>query len=68
MSPILDENGFVSEPDDVWAAQDRAMARINCGLCDDDGYRGSAVCDHEDRAETAKRGIELIRQTMGWTK
>lgn len=44
------------EPQDLDA--DRAMAIVHCGLCDDDGYRGAAVCDHKDRREVARRGLE----------
>lgn len=58
-------------PDAEWSAHLRhleAMAVVNCGLCDDDGYRGSRVCDHVDRTAAAKRGIALVRATMGWDK
>ena len=64
----LDENGFVAEPDRTWAAQQRAQAVVNCGLCDDHGYRGGAVCDHQDHTGAAKRGMERVRAAMGWTK
>jgi len=40
---------------------------IDCGLCDDDGYRGSVICDHKDHATAAKRGMAKIREAMGWT-
>jgi hypothetical protein len=45
-------------------AAERAIA--GCDLCDDDGYRGGAVCDHIDHSHAAKRGMALIRATMGW--
>ena len=35
-----------------------------CGLCDDDGYRGNHVCDHQDHAGAAKRGIAKVRAAM----
>ena len=46
----------------------RAQAVANCGLCDDDGYRGSTVCDHVDHAAAAKRGMDMIRAVKGWSK
>lgn len=59
-------------PDAEWAAearrQARALAIVNCGLCDDDGYRGATVCSHVDYAEAAKRGMEKVREVLGWTK
>ena len=55
-------------PDDVWAAEARSRARaleiVNCGLCDDEGYRGVWVCDHIDHAETARRGMEKVRAVL----
>jgi hypothetical protein len=33
-----------------------AAAIVDCPLCDDDGYRGTHVCDHTDHAAAAKRG------------
>lgn len=45
-----------------------AYAAADCGLCDDDGYRGSNPCDHIDHAAAAKRGMALIRSAMGWRK
>ena len=44
----------------------RARATANCRLCDDNGYRGSTVCDHIDHAEASKRGMAMIREAMGW--
>ena len=61
MPSHLDENGFV-RPDDRAIAQ----AITDCQLCDVDGYRGSAVCDHIDHAEAAKRGMAMVRAAMGW--
>ena len=65
---MLDENGFVAPEttrDELWAARHRAI--LNCSLCDNDGYRSSAVCDHVDHSETAKRGMDRVREAMGWT-
>lgn len=41
-------------------------AIAHCQLCDDDGYRHTTVCDHREHTETARRGMQTIRQTMGW--
>lgn len=62
----LDEDGRVilDVPDREWAAQVRAMAVVACELCDDDGYRGGTVCDHEDHTEAAKRGMALVREAL----
>lgn len=51
-------------PDDLWAAQQRAQAITACTLCDDEGYRGHRVCDHTDRTETHRKGIEACRQAL----
>lgn len=50
------------------AAQARYDGIRHCGLCDDDGYVGGMVCDHVDHAETARRGMAMIRATMGWDR
>ena len=56
-------------PDREWsAAQARALAIVNCGLCDDDGYCGSRVCSHVDHRPAAQRGMAQIRAQMGWTQ
>lgn len=43
-----------------------ALRIVNCGLCDDDGYRGSRVCDHIDHEPAAKRGMAKVREMLGW--
>ena len=59
--PDLDD----AMPDDVWSAQhSRALAVVNCGLCDDEGYRGGVVCDHVDRSEVHRRGIARCRAVL----
>lgn len=35
-----------------------------CELCDDDGYRGTHVCDHVDRRQTAAKGSALARAAL----
>lgn len=46
------------------ASAARAMAIAECELCDDDGYRGTTVCDHQEHADTNARGIALVRAAM----
>ncbi|WP_051574264.1 hypothetical protein [Mycobacterium sp. URHB0044] len=42
-----------------------AAAIAACGLCDSQGYTGSArVCDHVDRREIAARGSALVRAEL----
>ena len=67
----LNPDGSVREdalPDDLWAANERAQARalavVRCGLCDDDGYRELAVCDHVDHTEAARRGMAKVREVL----
>ncbi len=64
----LDENGMVAIPepgkDELWAARHRLV--VDCGLCDDDGYRGNVVCDHHDHTAAAEAGMKLVRKAMGW--
>lgn len=45
----------------------RSALRIaNCGLCDDDGYRGSTVCDHVIHSTPEGRAAakEIVRQAL----
>lgn len=35
-----------------------------CRICDADGYRGLAVCDHIDHATAAARGSALVRAQL----
>lgn len=48
------------------AAEIRALAIANCHLCDANGYRDGSVCDHIDHTAAAKRGMDMIREAMGW--
>ncbi len=44
------------------AAEDRARAAANCGLCDERGYVGMVLCDHDpETAERARRGLARAR-------
>lgn len=50
------------------AEKRRNQFRIaNCQLCDDDGYTpGLVICDHVDHRPAAARGMQRIREAMGW--
>lgn len=47
------------------AGEIRAKAIANCDLCDEDGYRGTTLCDHDpDLVDRAARGSALVRAAM----
>lgn len=39
-------------------------ARLNCTLCDDDGYRGTQVCDHRSRENVGRAQRDHIRKML----
>lgn len=39
-------------------------ARLNCDLCDDDGYRGMHVCDHKRREHVGQAQRAHIRKML----
>ncbi|OMC46873.1 hypothetical protein A5742_25405 [Mycolicibacterium fortuitum] len=41
-----------------------AAAIAACTLCDQDGYRGTQVCDHVDRTAAAERGSAACRAAL----
>lgn len=41
-----------------------AQAIAACPLCDGDGYRGAAVCDHTDHTETNRRGAAAVKAAL----
>lgn len=46
-------------------AEVRARAIKRCDLCDEDGYRGTTLCDHDpDLVDRAARGSALVRAAM----
>ena len=47
---------------------DRLCEIVECQMCDDHGMNGMYRCDHVDYRTSAKRGMELLRQTMGWKR
>lgn len=49
--------------------RDELAEIAECELCDDKGKRLDSfrlACDHVDRAAIYKRGMDKLRQTMGW--
>lgn len=50
------------------AAQERREAIDGCGLCDEDGYRGTTVCDHVDHTETARSGLAAVQAVLDKTR
>ncbi len=47
------------------AAQNRATAIASCGLCDQTGYVGRQLCDHDpESSDRAARGRALVRQAL----
>ena len=62
----LDADGrVILDTDPDLTPADRALAVVECGLCDDDGYRGTVVCDHIDHSGSVRRGMELVRKALG---
>lgn len=66
--PELGDDEPPATPEDFGPTQTeiRLAAIQACDICDEDGYRGATVCDHIDRTNTAARGINQVRQAMGW--
>lgn len=70
--PGRDEPTNLDEPQPTYGptrTELRAIATRACNLCDNDGYRGTTVCDHQEHstAETRNAARELIRQTLNKT-
>lgn len=43
----------------------RSLAIADCGMCDDEGYLGTILCDHDpETPERAQRGIEECRRAL----
>lgn len=58
------ERAAVDRAERVRTAQAAAEAVAACDLCDADGYQGARVCDHTDRADVSRRGINLVRSAI----
>ena len=61
---------YGEQPDDFGPEyRQRAQDAIDaCQLCDRDGIRNGFPCDHTDHADAARRGMNMIRQAMGWNR
>ncbi len=47
---------------------DKRRAIADCPMCDDNGYWGAALCNHDPHAEArASRGRARVNELMGWT-
>lgn len=47
--------------------QRRQDAIDECGLCEPDGLTPQGfACDHVDHAAAARRGMDMVREAMGW--
>lgn len=48
--------------------RDELLAIVECDFCDDQGVRFNQLgkCDHQDYGAAAKRGMQMIREAMGW--
>lgn len=46
------------------AHEAKIAAVVLCELCDEDGYRGTQVCDHIDRGTTAAKGAAMARAAL----
>ncbi|AVP42296.1 hypothetical protein SEA_FENRY_70 [Gordonia phage Fenry] len=55
-----------SERAERLAAAEAARAAIDdCGICDENGYRGTRLCDHDpETAARAARGMALVREQL----
>lgn len=56
------------EPPDNEPAHLDATETANCTLCNDDGYRGTVVCDHIDHTPAATRGRALVQAELDKAK
>lgn len=45
-------------------AIDPVQAIVDCGLCDDDGYRGLVLCDHVDHVSESAHGRALAKAEL----
>jgi hypothetical protein len=51
------------------ARTDRRREVEACSLCDERGYLGGAVCNHDPgSAQRAERGRAAIDEAMGWSR
>lgn len=64
-----DRYGEIADLDDDDNAHMAPHAVAHCELCDDEGYRPSGVvCDHIDRTDIARRGVQACRDALAKDK
>lgn len=56
------ETTGVSDTENLTEVRTREIAQ--CGLCDDDGYRGAVVCDHVDHETATTHGRGLVQGVL----
>ncbi len=61
-----DRYGENHENDGYPQDDSRACGVADCHLCDDNGLRDGFLCSHIDHAAASKRGMDMIREAMGW--
>ena len=60
-----DDGRVMLEPEpDPDTAHLHPAAIVACPMCDDDGYRGTRICDHKDHAPAAARGKARIAEIL----
>lgn len=64
MSNRRDPYGAMADLDDTGNRHLTAAAIARCPLCDDDGYRGTQVCDHRSHENTGRAQREHIRKML----
>lgn len=45
-------------------AAERVEAIVACELCDDDGYRGTVVCDHREHYASTAKGRAAVQAEL----
>lgn len=68
VATLTAEHDIVAQATAAAERTERTRAITECDLCNEDGYRGSIVCDHIDRTETARNGAAQVRAALRRTK
>lgn len=64
MSNRRDPYATMADLDDTANQHLTAAAIARCALCDDDGYRGRAVCDHRSHEHVGQAQRAHIRKML----
>lgn len=62
--PDRDRFASMADLDDTGNAHLAPAARARCPLCDDDGYRGTQVCDHRSHENVGRAQRDHIRKML----